>query len=228
MDKLKKHLREQRDEMDIDMPGSDLWERIEQSPAAKKKATIYSIRPSLWYAIAACLLLAIGVKWIFFPGTVIPAGKQEVVVSKVPKQSLENTTPKVMSAIPEEEQLKTNPSPSKKKSDNRSIVQVLEDDYTKLVNMQLAKIRRIPLLAGGPDYFSSFKDQLKQMDIDEQRVRNDIRMNAPDAVLLEKLITIYQQKLNLLKELHMEIIKMNDKIQQQLPEDSLRKCFLNI
>ena len=105
----------------------------------------------------------------------------------------------------------------------------LESSYVQLVNLQLGRLRATPVFAEGPDYFLAFKTQIKQMDEDEAAIRKDIKANGMQDALLEKLINIYQQKLNVLKNLQTEINKMNNRVKQnQLPSDSTRSYFLNI
>ena len=53
------------------------------------------------------------------------------------------------------------------------------------------------------------------MDQDEQAVRNDIKTYGLNTEFLEQLINVYQQKLNLLKNLEAEINKMNNKVREK-------------
>jgi hypothetical protein len=67
------------------------------------------------------------------------------------------------------------------------------------------------------------------MDADEAATRNLIKMNGLSSGLLQQLINIYQEKLNVLKNLQTEINKINSRVKQnQLPTDTLTTHFINI
>lgn len=223
MDKLKQYLRDNEEQMNTDLPGDDLWERMaSRMPDAGKKTQVRNI---LWYVAAACVLACIAIASALFPGSSI----EHPVKDKVASAPLPAPAPELLIAKTDTPAESIAVAPRQKEAPSPgSVVTTLEDDYTRLVNMQLNKIRSTPVLAGGPDYFSNFKDQLKQMDEDERTIRKQIRASAPDELLLEKLINIYQQKLGLLKDLQMEIVKMNNRARQQLPADSLSGSYLNI
>ena len=99
----------------------------------------------------------------------------------------------------------------------------------QVINIEKQKINSSPLYAESPAYFNDFKNRMMQMDNDEKLLRNDIKTKGPSNDMIEQLINIYQQKLNLLKQLQTEMNKMNSRYKQNKPaSDSLTTYFLNI
>jgi hypothetical protein len=67
------------------------------------------------------------------------------------------------------------------------------------------------------------------MERDEQNIKRDIRKGGLTDELLDQLINVYQQKLNMLKQLQNEIHKTNNRFKQNRgPVDSTKPYFLNI
>ncbi len=67
------------------------------------------------------------------------------------------------------------------------------------------------------------------MDQDEQAVRNDIKTYGLTSEFLEQLINVYQQKLDVLKNLQTEINKMNNKVREkQAPSEKPEVHYLDI
>ena len=98
-----------------------------------------------------------------------------------------------------------------------------------MVKLQLKNIRSTPVYGETADYFNVFKQTLKQIDTDEANIKNNIKTNGLNDVLLEQLINVYQEKINVLKNLQQEMNKINNKVKDnQLPSDSLKSHFINI
>ena len=80
-----------------------------------------------------------------------------------------------------------------------------------------------------PEYFNDFKIQISQMEKDEKVIKSDIAKRGMNDELLDQLINLYQQKLNILKQLQIEMNKTNNRFKQNRgPVDSTRTYFLNI
>jgi hypothetical protein len=108
-------------------------------------------------------------------------------------------------------------------------VDLIDKSYSSLIDFQLKKLRATPLYAENGSYFSFYVEQFKQMDQDEQSVRNDIKRYGLTNEFLEQLINVYQQKLNVLKNLETEINKMNNKVREkQSPRVQPELHYLNI
>jgi hypothetical protein len=128
-----------------------------------------------------------------------------------------------------------NPKTPKSKDPDRSIpntideVHLIDKSYATLINNQLKKLRSTPLYAENSNYFAFYVDQFKQMDHDEQTVRDDIKRYGLTNEFLEQLINVYQQKLNLLKSLQTEVNKMNNKVRERLARPGKPEAhYLNI
>src|SRR6185312_14690815 len=108
-------------------------------------------------------------------------------------------------------------------------IEAIDKSYSSLIDYQLKKLRGTPLYAEDGHYFSFYTEQFKQMDRDEQQVRNDIKTYGLTGEFLEQLINVYQQKLNVLKNLQTEINKMNNKVREkQSPSGKAEVHYLNI
>ena len=85
------------------------------------------------------------------------------------------------------------------------------------------------MYAETPEYFNDFKIQIKQIEKDEKAIKSDIAKRGMTDELLDQLINIYEQKLNTLKQLQIEMNKTNNRFKQNRgPVDSTRTYFLNI
>jgi hypothetical protein len=236
MDEFKKYLQQHKDELDVDTPSAGLLQRIQTQTAAKKKATIYPML--LRISAAACVLVVIGfgIKWMLSE----EKNKTEIVtapstpVQKTPEVlraaidtgiNKNNTEEKNNTAVLSTEKNKV----SKKISEPYQLMQSFEYNYTQLVKLQLKNIRQTPVYGETPDYFNDFKQTLKQIDTDEAIIKKNISTNGLSDVLLEQLINVYQEKINVLKNLQQEMNKINNKVKEnQLPTDTLKSHYINI
>jgi hypothetical protein len=108
-------------------------------------------------------------------------------------------------------------------------IEAIDEQFLQVVNIQKDRIKNTPLFAENEAYFKDFKEQMKLLDNDEQATRRTLKKDPLNADVLGGLITIYQQKLGLLKSLQTEINKLNNKYKQNKePIDSARSYFLNI
>lgn len=248
MDELKKYLQQHRDDLDLDEPGTRVWEEVRKQSAVAPRANVVML-VTRW-AVAACVLALAGIgAWNLM--------KPEKQVTET-TVAVTNAAPEKEPAIPAEEPAsqpeavknepeKTNtvlakePSVSKhnhnrttqpaamvNKADMRVLTDI-ESSFTQVINLQRARVSTMPMYAETPEYFNDFKVQLRQMEKDEKVIKADIVKRGLNDTHLDQLINLYQQKLNILKQLQFEMNKTNNRFKQNRgPVDSTRTYFLNI
>ena len=107
----------------------------------------------------------------------------------------------------------------------------VENSFTQVINLEKERINTTPLNAEDPGYYKDFSQRMKEMETDEAIIKQDIRKQGITDNLLDRLINIYQQKLNVLKQLQTEIQKTNTRYKQgrqQGQMDNQKTYFLNI
>lgn len=239
MDDLKKYLQQHKDEMDADAPSNDLLRRIQLHTIPQKKNKLYPVLVRI--AAAACILavVGLGIKWLFEKKD----AKVDIVKApfSTPAQNTPATLPnnigpdtfKNLIAITANQRTAvihtTKNIGQKKLSEPYQLMQSFEYNYLQLVKLQLKNIRSTPVYGETPDYFNDFKQTLHQIDNDEVSIKYNIKTNGLNDVLLEQLINVYQQKINLLKNLQQEMNKINNKVKENgSPADSVKSHFINI
>ncbi len=239
MDDLKKYLQQHKDEMDADAPSNDLLRRIQLHTVPQKKNKLYPVLVRI--AAAACVLavVGLGIKWMFEKKD----NKVDIVKGPVsaPAQSAPATlsnnigTDTLKNVIAANATQKTavihtaKNIVAKKLTEPYQLMQSFEYNYSQLVKLQLKNIRSTPVYGETPDYFNGFKQTLQQIDNDEVTIKYNIKTNGLNDVLLEQLINVYQQKINLLKNLQQEMNKINNKVKEnRSPADSIKSHFINI
>jgi hypothetical protein len=114
------------------------------------------------------------------------------------------------------------------KPDLRALNEI-ESSFTQVINLQRARVSAMPMYAEAPEYFNDFKIQIRQMEKDERVIKSDLSKRGMKDELLDQLINLYQQKLNILKQLQIEMNKANNRFKQNRgPVDSTRTYFLNL
>ncbi|PZP50763.1 MAG: hypothetical protein DI598_04835 [Pseudopedobacter saltans] len=254
MDNFKKYIQENKPDLDLDRPGSHLWERIEQDLEIVEvnKKTVPMWR---WMVAAACLLLVLVSAFFLFE-----KNKKEMPAILVKKEVPKTTTPQ-QNPIPiaeektreqQEEKVpdvkpETFASVEKKKEDVEKrksksntpntkqyvIADVEVGNFSQVIEYQRQYISTLPIYGEKPGYFKDFKQQLQQMDSDEKEVRSDIKKHGLNPNQIEQLINIYQQKITLLRQLNQEINRVNKSyLQNHIQQDSTSKMdnphFLNL
>ncbi|MFN8251251.1 MAG: hypothetical protein U0V75_05155 [Ferruginibacter sp.] len=237
MDELKKYLQQHVHEMDLDEPSPQILQRVITAGNTGKTARI---RP-FWYGIAAAasvtLLLVLGIK-IFRTGSPVMPGNALQEASKTAAVK-ENNIPVTSFPSPAGSDTSHNtgaaflPVPGEDKTaDDREPYRLLssfESHYTKMVTLQLQSIRQSPLYGEPAGYFEDLKNQLRKMGEDEAAVKTNIRQTGLTDALLTQLITVYQQKISLLKNIQAEINHINQKVKENhQPGDSLITSYVNI
>lgn len=230
MGELKKYLQQHQEEMDFDDPGPLVWEKITAKPEKKQPGKL--VKFVVRFAAAAVVLVMFITGMKFLSKERISEKIQPIATKEnIPAKNIPDTSTPSVVEIKE----RVNPVKDlaavkeKKKPDERyALMNSFKDSYGQLVNYQLQSIRTTPVYAENPAYFDDFKTRLHQMDMDEISIRKSIRKNGISNTLIEQLINVYQQKLDVLKSLQQEINKMNTRVQQDTPPDSLNKFYLNI
>lgn len=247
MDELKKYLQQHADELDLDEPRPQVWERISAQSAVPVKGNVVMM-VSRW-AIAACVIILAGIGiWHLAGSNSQQPGKTTAQVTPVQKETVtppaeeqqvqpsgevENNTASVIPASKTGPSHKNNRMPHSAGAVDRTeemhALTDMENSFTQVINLQRARVSTTPMYAETPAYFNDFKVQLKQMDKDEKGIKTDIARRGLNDALLDQLINLYQQKLNILKQLQLEMNKTNNRFKQNRgPVDTTRTYFLNI
>lgn len=229
MDELKKYLQNNRGHLDTDTPGEDLWKGVENILHPPAKFPVFA----KWMA-AACLVLAIGTGVYFFTH---PA-KEAIVEAAPSKDTSTATVSQPADSIIEKKAVeKKSVAPvsrakepvmaynRKKKVSDKHVkpphrpaplygFEGIEASYATMLDIQLERLRTQPIYAEDPGYFYLFKKQFTDLTKDEEQAKQQIKQNPYNEMLLDDLITIYQQKITVLKQLQFEINKMNNKVKQ--------------
>ncbi|HEX2845604.1 MAG TPA: hypothetical protein VHN59_03565 [Chitinophagaceae bacterium] len=232
MDELKKYLQNNRSHIDTDMPDDELWKGVKNSLHPPATIPLF-----VKWMVAACLVLAVGTGIYFFTH---PAEKI-LVTDTSPNDTSSAIAPADTTANEEKNAEKQSPLPviaekepvivHKKKTILKNTVIVpgrekqtrsaplygfegIEASYAAMLDIQLERVRTQPIYAEDPGYFHLFKKQFADLARDEEQVKQQLKLSPYDETLLDELITIYQRKISVLKQLQFEINKMNNKVKQ--------------
>ncbi|MDP4150264.1 MAG: hypothetical protein Q8927_19740 [Bacteroidota bacterium] len=223
MDKLKEYLLGHKAGLDVDSPADGAWEQIESKMSLERRGSAsWRIR----YAVAASLIVLSGAGlWLVIRKDKAPAdtAKQGSGINRAPAPRGDSGKAAVngVASAPPGQNRDGGPKPAghktrhEKPMEPSDAVGMIDKSYASLIDFQLKKLRATPLYAENGSYFSFYVEQFKQMDQDEQAVRNDIKRYGLTNEFLEQLINVYQQKLNVLKNLETEINKMNNKVREK-------------
>ncbi len=253
MDEFKKHIQQRLDELDIDEPNEQNWENIHQQLFPKKRLVVSM--PVRWLA-AACVILLAGIGFFLMDKE---SNTKPIVVAPVNKETKSNTAPPQSTTTNAKEEGSVNvrgvepisqKEPVTASTDTRKEFAVekrhtepkrnyaaekalagVESSFTQVINLEKERINTTPLNAEDPGYYKDFSQRMKEMETDEAIIKQDIRKQGITDDLLDRLINIYQQKLNVLKQLQMEIQKTNTRYKQgrqQGQVDNQKTYFLNI
>lgn len=243
MDELKRYFQQHREQLDQDEPGAGLWEKIASGlPDKPVQQTGGILSLMIRRNAAACILVLAGIGTWYILTDHTQTQKTETAAA-LPKTI--HTTPLVQEKIKagsSEEQPLTQPETGKHektaavrkhKPDIDSYAQRelanLENSFTQVINLQRQKISSIPMYAESPDYFKDFTQQIRQMEKDERGIKSDIARRGMTDELLSQLINVYQQKLNVLKQLQTEMNKTNTRWKQnRVPVDSAHTYFMKL
>jgi predicted ribosomally synthesized peptide with SipW-like signal peptide len=241
MDELKKYLQNHEGKLDLDEPRPQVWQNIQRESQQVKKAPVVAMITR--WAVAACVLALAGMgTWYVFSDKKTTAPQSIAKVEKTVPQTqpvADQKEPVVPEKIQQQETAKTEPrtknnrtknitQPINSKSD-LGILHNIESSFTQVINLQRDRVSSMPMYAETPEYFNDFKIQIRQMEKDEKVIKSDIAKRGMNDVLLDQLINLYQQKLNTLKQLQIEMSKTNNRFKQNRgPVDSTKTYFLNL
>lgn len=240
MDELKKYLQQNRETLDSDEPSPMVWERIQTDQPAKKTAIVVTI--TRW-AVAACVLVLAGIgTWSLLKedktqnvlqgsmATIEPKQQEtkQPAESIVPVPEINTETNKVLASVTPEKKTVPVKKPIVERADLIAL-QNVENSFKQVINLQRNKVGTIPMYAESAEYFSDFKIQIRQLEKDEKAVKAEIVKRGLTDDLLDQLINLYQIKLSTLKQLQIEMNKINNRVKQiRRPVDSVKTYFINI
>ena len=219
MDELKKYIEVNRESLDVDLPGEKVWKGIQAASAPLKSIRRKVIFFRVAAAAAVLLTVGIGIKWLYRDnsGTTVGRLAVHIIVKEAGEPVVKNFSPVDSSKNKQLVFAVQSKASSKRNTFNagNALISSIRKDYTQVVNMQLKSIKSIPVYGESPAYFDAFKNELQQLDLNEHALRAALKQNGMKDELLEKLIDLYQQKLNLLITLRREINKMNDQVEDK-------------
>ena len=229
MDELKNYLQQNRGQLDTDTPPAGLLPRIQKQAVVKRgRLTAMLLRIAVAAAVITIVVLSAKI-WLPQPHAEqaeTPVKKTGQVAVIILQDTVEQVAPvahqPVMIPQPATGKLQQQPAPY-------LLLNSFEQNYNKLVRLQLKSIRSTPVYGETSDYFNSFKQRMQQIELDEAALKSNIKTNGLNDKLLEQLINVFQEKINLLKSLQQEIANMNNKIKEnRQPADSTRIFYINI
>ena len=233
MDEFKKYLKNHRDKLDLDEPGQQLWENIRQKTEPAKKAMSF-LTITKW-AIAACILLlaGIGIKQFIAKNadnkSLQVKSEKEISTPVQKTMPIANIQQPIAISVPKTQPTANSQQPIASKPEARNFLHEIETSFTQVIDLQRSRISHTPMYTETPDYFKDFTIEIRQIEKDEKVIKSDIAKRGLTDELLDQLINLYQQKLNTLKQLQIEMNKTNNRYKQSRgPVDSVKTYFLNI
>lgn len=250
MDEFKKYLFDHRDELDTEKPPRpQIWKHIRRETQVVKKLVIPLI--AKWATAAAAILVAafILIYQLQRPADTPKLSNTDTLKknnSPEPNGQADSSTGTASTPVNE---IHTNEQPGDKAipettiPDTRKIakkdkpvqaskqispLQAVEDNYATIINYQLQKLGKTPIYTESPGYFHVFKKQWLDLERDEKKVKQDVRMYGMSDQVVNKLIQLYQQKLWLLEELQSEINKMNVQARQHPDIQRTNPAYLKL
>jgi len=223
MDDFKEYIQENKDRLDWDLPGDEVLIEILDQVKKQRKRNYY--RVLFPYLRVACLItVTIGAIWFMF----VQNKKNVLIVNNASPQASKTVTTLRSKASHVEVNTKiekayfgTNHSkkkfPIKKENDfnthmvNESTLKtrIFENEISEIINTEKKAINSTPIFVESPAYFDYFKTELLKINREEHEIQSKVRKYGMNNLFLTQLINIYQEKLNVLKRLQVEIAKVN-------------------
>ncbi|NII24718.1 hypothetical protein HB364_06500 [Pseudoflavitalea sp. X16] len=250
MDEFKKYLFDHRDELDTEKPPRpQVWKHIQRKTQVAPKPVITLV--AKWLVAAAILVAAsILIYHLQHPEKVEP----RLSAVDTPKTSNNpELTGRVNSStgtasgqgskgsateLPGDKTTKERTTvPDTRKPAKKDLAQTtkpvsplkaIEDNYATIINYQLRKLEKTPIYTESPGYFHVFKKQWLDLERDEKKVKQDVRLYGLTDNVVYQLIQLYQQKLWLLKELQSEITNMNSRAKQHPDIQRTNPAYLKL
>ena len=220
-----------------------MWLDIQQQLFTKKTAPIITV---FKWAAAACVIVLCGFGVLYLlninnQNKKITANKNQSITPPVEiqkekasqEENTENNNPQIAQTNPatsnnstekNKQPSSTQTHPNNNNKEVETTLQSLDSRFINIINLQKEKISSTPLYTEGPSYYNDFIVRFKEMDSDEKTIKNAIAKQGLTDDLLSRLINIYQQKLNVLKDLQKEINKTNNRyMQNHQPSENTNK-----
>lgn len=252
MDEFRKYLFDHRDELDLEKPPRpQVWKHIQRETQQPPKRVIPMMMK--WTAAAAAVVLVslLAYHWLTpaTPTEATPtlagqAGQSVTRPEPIGQDSSTGTAsapeievPVVESPGDNADSKKNSDRPTRKTASPKeqsarkpapSPLKLIEDNYATIINYQLEKLEKTPIYIESAGYFHVFKKQWLDLERDEKKVKQDVRLYGLNDNLVNQLIQLYQQKLWLLKELQTEINKMNVRAKQHPDIQRQTPAFLKL
>jgi hypothetical protein len=249
MDKLKEFIAAHRNEMDVDLPTDKVWRNIEKAGQEKRKGRVVPMR---WLsAAAASVCLVIGLYFLFPRHTEPTIAMVDKVINDTTKQPAK--TPVIDSAdddphVPilpmakaerriksttEERTVEKEPATAGQvaKVEEPSVAEVfhqVQQSYGRMVSNELEAVRNTPVYGEDAESFSLFKRQFDDLQREEDQIAQDYKNNGQLSEQIDRTITVYQEKIKLLKQLQSEIKKVNNKTKNRVPLAKDKPSYINI
>jgi len=233
-DPLKNIIAENKNELEIETPDAKSWEKISNRIKAKKPAYVQHIQKRIFYYLsAACILVVIGLG-IFRYMNNVPKNQAQSFANKPALKNNNVDTIDTATIGPNKNQLTAASSlpgeslkqnikhknifvassrPAKKQQRKLLPPEVLQiqKDYDKLVAGQVNYTKHLALYGESASYFQEFRDDFKILENQEKELKKSIAQNGIRENSIDDLISIYQQKLTVLKKLQNEINKTSNR-----------------
>ena len=244
MDELKKYLQENREALDTAQPSAGVWNkirsRLQTLPVKHPEVRFYAG----WMAAAAVLVIAATIFLIVGQGeTIIPvtadrttrqpairlpaaAGPQPETVTHA--GDIHTDSGNLHRALVPDLRKPAVVRRKKNVLKQRKPVQSFEAGYALLVNEQLDQLRKLPVYINDPGYFSLFKQEFNNLEKEEVALKSRMKNEGVSNESLEGLVMVYQQKINILRNLRYEINRSNSRIREHTAEGDLKPTYIRL
>lgn len=247
MDKFKTYL--QNADLNLDKPSARVWANINAQIVQPKSKTIISAFTLFKYSVVACTIaLACFGVWTLAHTpqvnftTTNPTNSVATATSLIETDASQSLLPDTPFALVQQKffdndvpEVKAN-NDAKLQANNANTgnnifkqIKTIDSQFSYALNVQKNIIRKIPIYIETGEYFKDFIASYKQMEQDENQVKQDMLHADFTDDMLEKLININEQKLNLLRLLQSEINKTNNRFKQNRNRlDTLKVYYLTM
>jgi glycyl-tRNA synthetase beta subunit len=242
MDNFRKYLQENADKLDCDVPREEVLAELHQRILNSRKHSYYRIMYQ--YAKVACITVFIGLTtWLIL----IHDKSSSLIVNTSSPQILKNHTlpgdSPILGETPinlEKAHLYTkslrkrytvaNTDKSKAPVTDAAALeaQKLEAEMKLVINNEENVVNTTPILAESPAYFEYFKEEFKKITQEESAIKVKVQKYGMNDLFLAQLINIYQEKLNVLKELQLEISKINALYKNKEQPSKIKPSYLQL
>ncbi len=243
MDDFKKYLQTNRDSLDTDEPDEMLWKGVKQTLHPPKRIPMFWKQLAAACMVAAIatgiyFYKKSGDKTVEGTVEIAKDGQKNEKLDTVfqltepePFKEEVATTPPLKDDKPLEKRtsnrtVRSLSVSSKKQTGSLALrksfpqrdslygFENLEASYASMLDIQLEKLRAQPIYSESPEYFSFFKNEFRDLEKDEAKLKQLLIVSEDKTERLDELMLIYQRKISILKQLQFEINKVNNKVTQ--------------